>query len=83
MSSMGNMKPLRMTVGSNMPISEANMAACCDSVTMEIRMPSVRQVVMKSVLSPSSNGRLPRMGRSSTVTLKARMASRLMTESRR
>ena len=34
--STGNIKPLRITVGRNMPTSEINMAVCCDSALDEI-----------------------------------------------
>ena len=36
----GNIKPLNITVGKNIPISEMNIAVCCESVTVEINKPN-------------------------------------------
>ena len=37
--SRGNIKPVNITVGSNIPINEINMAVCCDAVELEISNP--------------------------------------------
>ena len=37
--SIGNIKPVNNIVGTNIPIIEISIAACCDCVTFEINKP--------------------------------------------
>src|SRR5690606_9283150 len=77
----GNINPLNMTVGSNIPISETNIATCCVFVLMEMKIPNVRQVIMNNALSANNNSQLPSTGIRSTNTLISTMDSTLMSES--
>jgi len=40
-----------MIVGRNIPVSEMNMATCCEAVEAEINNPKARQVNVKRMLS--------------------------------
>jgi hypothetical protein len=66
MFSMGNMNPLSIRVGKNIPTSEANIAVRCESVIVEISNPNDNDVIMNRTDSEKSNNRLPLMGSSST-----------------
>ena len=69
MFSIGNIKPLNMMVGRNMPTSEMNIAVCCDSAPEEINKPKASETSVNKMLSATSNGMLPLIGTSSTNTL--------------
>ncbi len=73
MFSMGNMNPLSMTVGKNMPINDINMADCWDAVEDEMSKPRESATSINNMLSPTSTGRLQLMGTSSTKTLNKSM----------
>ena len=47
MFSIGNIKPLNSIVGNSIPINEINIATCCELVLIEIKIPSVRQVIIE------------------------------------
>src|SRR5688500_12228179 len=51
MFSIGNIEPLSITVGRNMPVSEMNIAVCCELVTEEISNPNERHVMINSTPS--------------------------------
>lgn len=60
--SIGNMKPPNMMVGSIIPISEINMATCCELVMVDITMPNDKAVMIKSAETPYNKNKLPRIG---------------------
>src|SRR3546814_12759243 len=66
MFSRGNIKPVKMIVGSIMPIIESSKAVCWELVTLEIRSPRDRQVMMNKVLYSVKSSRLPLTSTSST-----------------
>ena len=51
MFSIGNIKPLSIIVGRNIPVSEINIAVCCESVADEISKPKDKQVMVNKILS--------------------------------
>src|SRR5690606_17436922 len=77
---MGNMKPLNMTVGSNIPISDTSIATCCVFVLIEMNMPRVKQVMINSALSANSRSQLPSTGTCNTNTLINTIDSTLTSE---
>ena len=62
--SIGNIKPLNIIVGKNIPINEINIAVCCESVTDEMSNPNDKQVMVNKILSLINNSKLPLMGTS-------------------
>src|SRR5690606_21000576 len=77
----GNINPLNMTVGSNIPISETNIATCCVFVLLETKTPHVRQVIMDNALAASSHSQLHSTGIRSTNTVISTMDRTSMSES--
>ena len=73
MFSIGNINPLSMIVGKNIPVSEINIAVCCESVDDEISNPNARHVSVNKILSKPSNAILPLIGTSSANTLNNNM----------
>jgi len=57
MFSMGNINPLSITVGKNIPVNAINMAVCCDAVTDDINNPNDKQVMVNKMLSLISNNK--------------------------
>jgi hypothetical protein len=62
--SIGNMNPLSISVGRNIPTSDTNMAVRCESVMVEISSPSDNDVMMNNTDSENNNQRLPLIGNS-------------------
>src|SRR3546814_10825584 len=83
MFSRGNIKPVKMIVGSIMPIIESSKAVCWELVTLEIRSPRDRQVMMNKVLSSVKSSRLPLTSTSSTKIDNTTMRAKLASESAR
>lgn len=81
--SIGNINPLSIIVGRNIPVSEMNIAVCCEAVDAEMSKPKARQVKVKRILSPVSRMRLPLIGTSSTNTLNNRILVMLTIDNRR
>ena len=79
--STGNIKPLNMIVGKNMPINEINMAACCDAALDDISRPKDNETNVNKILSNINNTKLPLIGTSSTKRLSKRMEEILIVES--
>ncbi len=79
--SIGNMNPLNITVGRNIPIREMNMADCWEAVEEEISNPSDSATRINRILSAKSNGKLPLIGTSNTKTLKSKMLAIFKMES--
>ena len=73
MFSMGNIKPLSINVGKNIPVSAINIAVCCESVNAEISNPNDKQVIVNKILSLISNNRLPLIGTPNANTLSSKM----------
>src|SRR6478735_5982331 len=71
--SIGNIKPLSIIVGRNIPVNAMNMAVCCESVLVEMSKPKAKQVSVNKILSKMSSNKLPLTGTSSTNTLSNRI----------
>ena len=78
--SIGNIKPLNIIVGRNIPTSEINMAVCCESVVDEINKPSESASMVNNILSEKSNMIFPLMGTSNTNVLNNKMLEILKNE---
>jgi hypothetical protein len=70
---MGNINPLSITVGKNIPVNAINMAVCCDAVTDDMSNPNDKHVRVNKMLSLISNNKLPLMGTPNTKTLSNKM----------
>ena len=81
--SIGNIKPLSITVGKNIPVKEINIAVCCDSVTDEISKPNDKQVIVNKILSLIRSNKFHFMGTSSTNTLSNKILVILITDNNR
>ena len=73
MFSMGNINPLSITVGKNIPVNAINIAVCCESVRDEINSPNDKQVIVNKMLSLINNIKLPLIGTPKTKTLNNKM----------
>ena len=60
--SIGNINPLSIIVGRNIPVSEMNIAVCCESVDEEMSKPKAKQVNVNKMLSTLNNKMLPLIG---------------------
>ena len=56
---MGKMKPDNNMVGNINPIKEIIIAVCCVAETVEIKIPSDKEVMINKILSKASKNRLP------------------------
>ena len=66
MFSRGNMNPLSIIVGRNMPMSDMSMATSCEAATVDISNPKERAQTVNNKLSATSKTKLPRIGTSNT-----------------
>ena len=80
MFSMGNKKPVNMSVGMSIPSKEISMAACCDWVELDISKPSDKQTKINKPLSANNSKRLPSMGISKRLTESKTITDRLKSD---
>ena len=59
MLDIGKINPERMMTGSINPISEIIIAVCCVAETVEIKIPSDKEVMINKTLSKASKNKLP------------------------
>src|SRR5690606_30909306 len=81
--SSGNIKPVNRMEGTNMPISEINMADCCEAVLLEINKPRESAVIINNVLTAYRSKILPLIGMPKTKTLSNKMIVRLIRDKAR
>ena len=60
--SIGNIKPLKSSVGRNRLIMEVNIAVCCVFAEFDMSIPTESEVIVKRILSAINSIRLPLMG---------------------
>ena len=81
--SLGNIMPLNNIVGRNNPISDMNIAVCCELVEDDISRPKERQVKVNRMLSQESKSRFPLIGTSRTKTLSNKILAMFTVDSNR
>ena len=69
MFSTGNINPLNIMVGKNMPVNAMNIAVCCDAVTDDISNPNDKHVIVNKILSLINKNKFPLIGTPNTKTL--------------
>src|SRR6218665_1713709 len=83
MFSIGNINPLSVTVGRNIPVNQINIAVCWESVDGEISNPSVSEVMIKRMHSRISSNKLPCIGTPSTNLLSNKILAILTNDNNR
>jgi hypothetical protein len=78
--SSGNMNPVKMMVGSIMPIIEMSRAVCCALVELEISNPRERQVNINKADSMYRSSRLPFISICRRKTDNNKISVKLMSE---
>ncbi len=68
MFSIGNINPLNMTVGRNIPMREINIADCWEAVEEEINNPNDKATSVNKMLSAIKSDKSPTIGTSKTKT---------------
>jgi hypothetical protein len=80
MFSIGNINPLNMTVGRNIPMREINIADCWEDVEEEINKPNDKATKVNKTLSAKRSDKLPTIGTSKTKTANNKILMMLKNE---